>query len=237
MAWHLDALMQFNPEDQFMRWVSNTQSYISRLKTTVCISALDHFPELQDQGSMPYRTLAQAMRVPGFRLPGFRQAPPPPHPPLCDLNRPFALTLVAAKITATPFCADCSKPGSGEPAHACTRRLLYSSVWNPLGRISSASMLTPAWKSRRRSSRSWDRNTCSQSGSSSSSSLLFLCFDFSTGICLASRDAPEMTPTAPFASIGCHIWYSFVWVPHAAASHLARSGLDLALTQDDSGPN
>jgi hypothetical protein len=75
MAWHLEALLRFSPDEQFVRWVSGAQSYISSLKTTVCIPALEHFPELQDPQSMPYRTLSQAMRVPGFRLPGFKQAP------------------------------------------------------------------------------------------------------------------------------------------------------------------
>ncbi len=78
MAWHLEALMRFSPDEQFMRWVSDTQTYISSLKTTVCVPILEHFPELRDPESMPYRTLSQAMRMPGFRLPGFKQAPPPP---------------------------------------------------------------------------------------------------------------------------------------------------------------
>jgi hypothetical protein len=75
MAWHLEALMEVAPEVQFVRWVSNTQRFISSLKTTVVVPIMDHFPELRDPTSMPYRTLSRAMRVHGFCLPGFKQAP------------------------------------------------------------------------------------------------------------------------------------------------------------------
>jgi hypothetical protein len=58
MAMHLEALMRFGPEEQVMRWVSNTQSYLSSLNTTVCVPVLAHFHELRDPGSIPHSGLS-----------------------------------------------------------------------------------------------------------------------------------------------------------------------------------
>ena len=58
MAWHLEDLMRFSPDAQFVRWISDTRTYISRLGTAVCVPVLSHFPELEDPGAMPFRTLS-----------------------------------------------------------------------------------------------------------------------------------------------------------------------------------
>ena len=72
MAWHLEALIRFSPDERFLSWISNAQSHISRLKTTVCVPILGHFPELANPDALPYRMLSRAMRMPGFCLPGFK---------------------------------------------------------------------------------------------------------------------------------------------------------------------